>query len=368
MAGAYGRRKIPQKLRERFPREVLERTWIKTRGSVLHMATALGLIPSAVTVLLEDYGIAHVQVPEISQGQPSKVLATREELFELYKGGHTLEDIAERYGVTRQAVFYALKPHGIARRSYSESHILALSQGKIKGKTVASLDESLFAEWSPEMAYLLGYIFTDGCLTRAGKQAYRVTISSIDREHLEKLASILGTEVRIAKRIQSKKGFSGVQDRIIHQLEFTRPRMIKDLCRLGLTERKSLILGFPEVPERCLREFVRGCWDGDGSIYVEERDKRLVAKLGMGSRKFISGIRDRLVPLGLGKLTIYVREPHEKQGRKNPHYMLVIFGQYAVKFCEWLYNDTPYALCLRRKRLVYERHIGIVREPVPPSP
>jgi len=290
---------------------------------------------------------------------PRKVRATREELLARYEGGESLGDIAAAYGVTKQAVFYALRRNAIARRSYSDASILALSQGKVEGHTTARLDESLFSRWSRPMAYLLGYIFTDGSLTSKGKYSQAVTISSVDREHLKKLAVLLGAGVLIGTHKQSKKGFSGSQDRFIHDLVFTRPRMVVDLRRLGLTERKSLTLEFPDVPEEYLRDFIRGCWDGDGSIYVGGKGGRqLVAKIGMGSRKFITGIRDRLMPLSLGKLIIYVREPDRKRGGKNPHYVLVIHGRYAVKFCEWLYADTPDALYLTRKRLVYEKFMA----------
>ena len=285
-------------------------------------------------------------------------LPPTEDIIALYRDSHlSLEDIAQRYGVTRQAVFYALRRAGLTRRSSSDARILAISRGKIEGLSTATLDEALFSRWSRPMAYLLGYILTDGTLVWKGKYTQAVVISSVDREHLYILAALLGTGIPIETKKQSKKGFSGLQDRFIHRLVFTRPRMIADLRKLGLTERKSLTLEFPNIPEEYLRDFIRGCWDGDGSIYPEGTG-RLVAKIGMGARRFIAGIRDRLMPLSLGKLTIYVRKPNRRQGRKNPHYMLVISGRYAVKFCEWLYADTPDALCLTRKRLVYERHLG----------
>lgn len=304
---------------------------------------------------------------------------TRDELGALYHDAKmSLEDIGKKYGVTKVAVFYALRRFGIERRDRSRARIEALSQGKFEGKSTAALNEGLFADWSRPMAYLLGYTFADGNLSRIGRRGYRVSIASIDREHLPKLAALLGEGVRIETMRQSKKGFSGERERVIQLIQFTRPRMIEDLRRLGLTERKSLTLEFPNVPDPYLPDFVRGCWDGDGSIYAEGRGGRLVARIGMGSRKFITGIRDRLLVLGFGKrqtraalasarkirasLTVHVRKPDPERGMKNPHYTLAMSGQYAVKFCAWLYADTPDALCLTRKRLVYERYVGIAGE------
>ena len=278
---------------------------------------------------------------------------TREELVRLYhEEGLSLEDIAQKFAVTRAAVSLLLKEYGIPARGKSKARILALSKGKFKDRSTARLHESLFSQWSQPMAYLLGYIFTDGSLSRPAQGSSRVTISSVDREHLEKLAAILGEDVKVKSGKQSKKGFSGNGDHYIHWIEFTRPEMIQDLRRLGLTERKSLTMQFPDVPEEFLRDFIRGCWDGDGSIMVQDRygHKQLTASYVCGSEAFIQEMRTRLDNRGFGRLTIHTREP-DGVNTKNRSYS---FKTSAVKFCEFLYDNVPSSLFLMRKFLVYE--------------
>jgi len=278
----------------------------------------------------------------------------KETLAILYQEtGHSLEDIGRMFGVTRMGVQKALRTHGIKRRGKSDARILAFSKGKIEGKTTAELNEALFSQWSQPMAYLLGYIFTDGSLHHMPKSnSSAVIISSMDRDHLEKLAAILGKGIRILTQKQSKKGFSGTEDRYIHYIQFTRPRMIKDLRKLGLTERKSLTMKFPQVPDEFRRDFIRGCWDGDGSIFIGSSGYPL-AYFGTGSLEFIKEMRDRLAERGYGRLTIHVLKPG-KAGRKNPHYYLRIHTKRAVAFCEWLYENVPTHLMLTRKAAVYE--------------
>ena len=283
---------------------------------------------------------------------------TPEELATLYhKEGLSLEDIAQRFRVTRQAVQLLLKTYGIPARGKSKARILALSKGKFEGRTTAQLNESLFSQWSQRMAYVLGYIFTDGSLCRVGQGGFRVSISSIDREHLEKLAAILGEGVPIEKRKQSKTGFSGTEDRYIHLISFTRPEMIADLRKLGLTERKSLTMQFPDVPEEFLRDFIRGCWDGDGSITGRNQfgvgHRPLVAAYVTGSLAFITGMRERLRKYGFGRLTIQTRQP-DGVTTKNPSYSMKIFGGLALEFCRFLYDDVPDGLFLTRKFLTYK--------------
>jgi hypothetical protein len=278
------------------------------------------------------------------------------DLVRLYHDeGLSLQEIAQKFGVTRPAVHQLLKSHGIETRDRSKARVLALSKGKFEGKSTATLHESLFSQWSQPMAYLLGYIFTDGSLV-AVRGGYIVTISSTDDEHLEKLAAILGEGVPIRKYKQSKKGFSGTEDRYIHSISFTRPTMMEDLCKLGLTERKSLTMPFPDVPEEFLRDFIRGCWDGDGSIMLRDRwgHKSLVAVFTTGSLAFVSNMRARLQKYGFGRLTIHTQHSDGVK-TKNPAYRMMILSSHAIAFCQFLYDDVPDEFLLARKFLIYKR-------------
>ena len=276
----------------------------------------------------------------------------KETLAALYQSGQTLDEIGKTFGVTKQAVYKALKAYGAPRRGRSHASVLAFSKGKYSGKTTAELNESLFSQWSQPMAYLLGYIFTDGNLRHHTKTAFIVTISSIDRDHLEKLAAILGKGIPVNTQKQSKRRFSGSEDRYIHAIKFTRPRMIRDLRKLGLTERKSLTMKFPQVPDEFFQDFVRGCWDGDGSIFIGVSGYP-TASFGTGSLSFITEMANKLRDRGFGKLTVHVKKP-DRVKSKNPHYYLKIHSKRAVAFCEWLYENVPTHLMLTRKALVYQ--------------
>ncbi len=86
---------------------------------------------------------------------------TPEELATLYhKEGLSLEDITQRFRVTRQAVQLLLKTYGIPARGKSKARILALSKGKFEGRTTAQLNESLFSQcgwgtWMGDVAALV---------------------------------------------------------------------------------------------------------------------------------------------------------------------------------------------------------------------
>ena len=206
------------------------------------------------------------------------------------------------------------------------------------------------------MAYLLGYIFTDGTSTRLAPGTCRVTISSIDREHLEKVAAVLGDGVKVETRTQSKRGFSGAEDRYIYSVGFTRPGIIDDLRRLGLTERKSLTMPFPDVPEEFLLGFHPRML---GWRWINNGSRRVLVTTTSGRRSCAAprfsfrNLRGRLNNRGFGRLTIYTRESDGVK-TKNRSYSLVMTATPAVKFCEFLYDNVPSSLFLMRKYLVYE--------------
>ncbi len=51
-----------------------------------------------------------------------------------------------------------------------------------------------FKTWSPEMAYVLGYWWADGYMyIKPSTTAHEIEFASIDREHLEHIALVIGT-------------------------------------------------------------------------------------------------------------------------------------------------------------------------------
>jgi len=38
-------------------------------------------------------------------------------------------------------------------------------------------------------------------------------------------------------------------------------------------------MAFPKIPDEYIRHFVRGCWDGDGTVYIEKRNGNLKLRL-----------------------------------------------------------------------------------------
>ena len=118
---------------------------------------------------------------------------TKDKLFELYvEKGMSLTDIGKLAGCTRVNVHYKLKKYEILARSKRIARTIALDKGKIKTARIDKFgnvdnvifqkiryNKKFFKEWSPEMAYVLGLIYTDGNLhIRKDKSEYEIGILS----------------------------------------------------------------------------------------------------------------------------------------------------------------------------------------------
>jgi intein-encoded DNA endonuclease-like protein len=119
--------------------------------------------------------------------------------------------------------------------------------------------------------------------------------------------------------------------------------LYNELLKYGLTPNKSLTLQFPDVPREYVRHFIRGCWDGDGSVYLEKRSKRIKASYVSGSRKFIQGMVNALSKNGLQIKTIYTNK------RKTPSYYFRLNINQVPAFYKYLYDSVPDTQYLTRK-------------------
>lgn len=258
---------------------------------------------------------------------------TKEKLVELYLNHkRSLGDIAKLYGVSRTAIYKKLKKYGIKQRCKSEARIEAQKQGKLP-QQFFDINENFFCQWSPEMAYVLGLLITDGCVSKTGV----ISLSMNDRELLEKVKKVMGS----AHNITPSKHQKG-----LYYFHFAREKLVEDLCKFGIFPRKSLTVKFPDVPQDFLTHFIRGVFDGDGSVSFDKRCSKSPIRTGFysGSKDFIEKLEENLEKLGLPKRNI------SQQKTKNGIYYGIKYGHYnSLQLFHILYKNTQNGLFLERK-------------------
>lgn len=146
-------------------------------------------------------------------------------------------------------------------------------------------------KWSPELAYAVGLIATDGSLSVDG---HHIILVSKDIQLLKTFKEILNLKNQIGTK---KSGYTGKKN--CHYIQFGDVIFYKWLQEIGLTTNKTKTIKELKIPDEYFFDFLRGLLDGDGGCYGYW-DKRWESSfmfyiyLYSGSSHFLEWIRDVL--------------------------------------------------------------------------
>jgi intein/homing endonuclease len=176
-----------------------------------------------------------------------------------------------------------------------------------------NLNESFFSSWSSEMAYVFGFWCADGDMQH--ERSYRVSFSSNDFEHLEKIKNCVGSNAKIYRFHRY-----GVPQNCFY-LTLHSKKLHLDLKKLGGKRNNSTSLVFPQhIPEIYLADFIRGYFDGDGSVhsitYKASKNGKIYTEtrsnFTCGSKEFLEDLRDTLsTRLGSANKIVGQYGPHQ---------------------------------------------------------
>lgn len=113
--------------------------------------------------------------------------------------------------------------------------------------------------WSIKLAYAVGLIATDGCLSKDGRH---IDFTSKDIALIRTFQDCLGLE---DIKIGIKNNGAGVK---CFRIQFGDVLFYRWLQEIGLTPKKSKTIGQLAIPDIFFFDFLRGSFDGDGSIYA----------------------------------------------------------------------------------------------------
>ncbi len=113
-------------------------------------------------------------------------------------------------------------------------------------------------DWSPQLAYAIGLIATDGCLYKDGRH---LAFVSKDLQLINTFKNCLGLKVKIAKK---QSGFK--EGSYSYWVQFGDVVFYRFLVSIGLTPAKSKTMKEIGIPNEYFFDFLRGSFDGDGSF------------------------------------------------------------------------------------------------------
>lgn len=193
--------------------------------------------------------------------------------------------------------------------------------------------------WTPELAYAVGLIATDGCLYNDGRH---INFTSKDLQLINLFKKCLHLKNRVGIK---KSGFA--PDRMYYNLQFGNVSLYKFLLSIGLTSAKSKTMGAIKVPDEFFRDFLRGLFDGDGSFY-SYFDKRWRSSF-MFYLSFISASKAHLEWLRSSLQRMFGVHGHGINIPYGNVFQLKYAKGEAEKLLTAMYH-SPTIACLERKR------------------
>ncbi len=195
----------------------------------------------------------------------------------------TAQEIAKNFNISKNSVFSILGSVGISIPNHLRIH---------------TLDETVFDVLTPSTLYVAGFLWADGCVSRADAIGKRQPVLACslgvkDREHVFKLRAFFGSTHAITDD-NEPSGFGG------GPMACFRVRSVK-LCRalkrLGFAKKRERH-PVPELAQS--RDFWRGVIDGDGSLGVINHGERPHLHL-VGQLPTLECYRDFLIANRLAK-------------------------------------------------------------------
>ncbi len=202
------------------------------------------------------------------------------------------------------------------------------------------------------MAYVLGFFAADGYMIRNKRGGCFIDFYSVDKEIIQKIRTLIGSNHKITRRI----GYPPRQDS--YRMQIGSKSWFTDLSNMGFIQNKSRVIKFPNMPHEYLPDFVRGYFDGDGSVNLGRywrKDRQqwhweYTTRFTSGSRSFLEVLLTRLRPHMRGGF-IYEKQ---KEGTHSA-YELVFSRKDTVALFALMYHNTSPERYLERKYRVFQK-------------
>lgn len=213
---------------------------------------------------------------------PAKIMRSEDfvqQVIHLYNLGESALKISKKLKLGSTSVYRILDKNNVERRKQLETS----RKYAIKGDYFNTIDDN-------DKAYILGLICADGCNTLTKERSVlRINLAIKDIDILEKIRDVISPNSPIA----ITKNTPPRQDSCL--LALYSKNLVEGLNKLGVTNNKTYELEFPFIEDRYYSHFIRGYFDGDGSIMVGENGNFTVRIDITGRIGVVKNIQDILV-------------------------------------------------------------------------
>lgn len=220
------------------------------------------------------------------------------------------------------------------------------------GKRGSKPKRKIKIKWSPDFAYAIGLMVTDGCLYNDGRH---MNLTTKDLEQAINFKKCLGLVVKNGL----KSGNFPNGEKEYYHIQFGDVVFYRFLLSIGLTQSKSKTIGAIRIPNKYFFDYLRGCFDGDGTFYsywdTRWRSSHMFyIEFVSASKKHIDWLRNELKT----KANVF---GHITQKSNNSFFQLKYAKKESLVIIRKMYYN-PKVTCLSRKRVKIEKVLKIEKQ------
>lgn len=219
-------------------------------GSWVNLANYYGVNNTTIRKFANKIGLESKRRYYFTDDEIQYILTSR-------SNGVGLNKLAEEFGCSRTVISSICKKDCNVEKYYKRHY---------------SLNETKFETITKESAYFLGLIASDGCLYHHKndnrQDILRFTLQKEDGYILERFAKFLETTKPVTYNSKMKNGKLCEYA----SFEISSNKIVGDIRKLGIDFQKTYDNCIPNIPIRYMSHFIRGYFDGDGSIYKKRHN------------------------------------------------------------------------------------------------
>lgn len=287
-----------------------------------------------------DYEVSPLIIVKLLKNNNVKIrgkkkLIDEQKLIKDYRSGLKNKEIREKYKVSDTKIFSILTKNKVER----------------KGTKKYNVDENFFENIdTEEKAYWLGFLYADGYVRNIKNNRsaeLRLKLSYKDIEHIKLFKRNINSEHKINIKTQKMKINDKTYYSKLASISIYSSKMVQDLINNGCVNNKSKIVIFPYLKSNLIRHFIRGVFDGDGSVSItkykgyDNNNFNIVS----GSYAFIEKIKEILLNLNIYNCII-------TENKSNCWYINWYRKEDIRKIYHYLYDNS--SIYLNRKKEKFE--------------
>lgn len=215
----------------------------------------------------------------------------------------------------------------------------------------------LIQDLTQKGAYLAGFVLADGCIDDSANKNIRISIGLKNDKNNMELLNWVKKEFNISNKISE----------IVYQTKFKDPkynkighnihisfgqiddRVEESLFNLGIRPRKSEHEFVPTIPKEFFGSWLRGYFDGDGSIMIRKNNTCFCLAFTAGSYGFLYNLGEKLKE-HIDNCSFSIRHPDKNS---KTHHLTFDNFRNISQIANIMYEHNDF--CLERK---YNKFVG----------